>query len=165
MKRIVIVRHAKSVPYGYDDDFHRDLKDPRGFNDAEKVSSELKKQGILPGLMVSSPALRALKTARIFAGTFAYPAEEIQQEDDLYEGISTHEFVERLHSFSDTLTTVYFFGHNPTVYYLIHGLAPSFKECVPTSSSVVIDFQGDSWETIVPGSGKVFLQLIPRMIT
>jgi phosphohistidine phosphatase len=164
MKRIVIVRHAKSVSYGYDDDFNRDLKDPRGFKDAEKVSRELKKQGILPDLMVSSPALRALTTTRIFADMFAYPKEKIQREDDLYEGISTHEFVERLHSLADQLMVVYFFGHNPTIYYLIRGLAPSFNECVPTSSSVVIDFQEDSWETIVPGSGKVFLQLIPRRI-
>ncbi len=41
MKRVIIVRHAKSVPYGYDDDFHRDLTD-RGIHDAEKISSKLK---------------------------------------------------------------------------------------------------------------------------
>jgi len=164
MKRIVIVRHAKSVPYGYDDDFNRDLKEPRGFTDAQKVSRELQKQQILPDLMVSSPALRARKTAHIFAETFACPAEKIQLEDDLYEGISTHEFVERLHSLPDQHTTVYFFGHNPTLYYLIRGLAPSFNDCVPTSSSVIIDFKEDTWKTVALGSGLVTLQLIPRML-
>lgn len=27
MKRVIIVRHGKAVPYGYDDDFNRDLQD------------------------------------------------------------------------------------------------------------------------------------------
>ena len=41
MKRVVIVRHAKSEPYGYDNDFYRDLTD-RGESDAEKISEKLK---------------------------------------------------------------------------------------------------------------------------
>ena len=63
MKRVIIVRHAKSVPYGYDDDFNRDLKYPRGFSDAAKVSGEFRKQQVFPDLIISSPAKRALKTA------------------------------------------------------------------------------------------------------
>ena len=45
MKRVVIVRHAKSVPYGYDDDFNRGLKD-RGHNDAGIISDKLKEEDI-----------------------------------------------------------------------------------------------------------------------
>ena len=45
MKQIVIVRHAKAVPYGYEDDFNRDLTE-RGVNDATKISAELKQRGI-----------------------------------------------------------------------------------------------------------------------
>ena len=37
MKRVVIVRHAKSVPYGYEDDFNRYLTE-RGEKDAAKIS-------------------------------------------------------------------------------------------------------------------------------
>ena len=47
MKRVVIVPHGKAVPYGYEDDFTRDLRD-RGKNDAELVSQELKKQNVIP---------------------------------------------------------------------------------------------------------------------
>lgn len=65
MKRVVIVRHAKSVPYGYDDDFHRDLTE-RGLLDAEKISSQLKDRGIIPDLVMASPATRTMHTATIF---------------------------------------------------------------------------------------------------
>ena len=71
MKRVIIVRHAKSVPYGYEDDFNRDLRD-RGKNDSKLVSTELKNQNISPELMVSSPAKRAIKTARIFAENLGF---------------------------------------------------------------------------------------------
>lgn len=69
MKQIVIVRHAKAVPYGYEDDFNRDLTE-RGINDATKISSELKQRGINADIMVSSPAKRALKTAHILQKTW-----------------------------------------------------------------------------------------------
>ena len=36
MKQIVIVRHAKAVPYGYEDDFNRDLTE-RGFQVQQNV--------------------------------------------------------------------------------------------------------------------------------
>jgi phosphohistidine phosphatase len=69
MKRVVLVRHAKAVAYGYEDDFNRDLRDS-GVIDAQRVSNELKARGVFPDKIISSPALRALKTARIFAETF-----------------------------------------------------------------------------------------------
>ncbi|MBN1821324.1 MAG: histidine phosphatase family protein [Prolixibacteraceae bacterium] len=162
MKRVVIVRHAKSVPYGYDDDFHRDLKEPRGYNDAKKVSEELRNYDVLPDLIISSPAKRALKTARIFAETFEFPEKKIQLLEDLYDGISTHELVELLNGLENNLNSVFIFGHNPTIYYLIKGLAPRFNEDIPTSSSVSIEFKCDNWKELTSGSGTVAFQLMPR---
>ena len=65
MKRVVIVRHAKSEPYGYDNDFYRDLTD-RGESDAEKISEKLQGLEIKPNLVIASPATRAIHTATIF---------------------------------------------------------------------------------------------------
>ena len=82
MKRVVIVRHGKAVPYGYEDDFNRDLQE-RGKNDADLVSSELMKRGVQPDLIISSPAKRALKTARIFADNLNYNRADIKEEQDI----------------------------------------------------------------------------------
>lgn len=164
MKRVVIVRHAKAVPYGYDDDFNRDLNDPRGPHDAKKVSSELRNYGILPDLILSSPAKRALKTAEIFADTFEYPQDRIKIEKKLYHGISANEFVHMLKDLPDEMKTVYLFGHNPAVAYLIKELAPMFNEEVATCSSVVVEFQAEDWKSVKTGSGIFALHLFPRMI-
>ena len=93
MKRVVIVRHGKAVPYGYDDDFSRDLRD-RGKSDAKLISSELNEQGIFPDLIISSEAKRALKTARIFAENLNYKKRNIVENPDIYGGLTTSEFLD-----------------------------------------------------------------------
>lgn len=164
MKRVILVRHAKAVPYGYDDDFSRDLKNPRGLNDARKVGFGLREYSVIPDLMISSPARRALKTAKIFAEVLNYPSGNIRCEDDLYEGISTHEFIEKMNNLADELNVVFVFGHNPTLYYIIKGLAPSFNEEMPTCSTVAIEFKVKSWKEVAAGGGDFVFQLTPSMI-
>ncbi len=162
MKHLVIVRHAKSVPYGYDEDFHRDLK-KRGETDSVLVSKKLKELNFLPGLIISSPALRAKRTAKIFADTFGYASERIQIIEDLYEGVSTQEFVEILKELPDENKVVYVFGHNPTVYYLVNSLLDKFYDDMPTTSSVGIGFNVDSWSEVGLKSGKKLFHYTPKM--
>jgi phosphohistidine phosphatase len=70
MKRVILVRHAKSVSYGYDQDYDRTLTD-RGEDDAYKISRELKNLKIKPDLFIASPAVRTTQTARIYADALA----------------------------------------------------------------------------------------------
>jgi len=121
MKRVVIVRHAKSVPYGYEDDFTRDLTD-RGKNDANLVSSELMKNGVKPDLLISSPAKRALKTARIFADNLEFDRSQIEEIKDIYDGLTTSEFLELIQTLPDDAGTVFFFGHNPGFHFFVNKL-------------------------------------------
>ena len=162
MKRVIIVRHAKSVPYGYDDDFNRDLKD-RGKKDAEKISSELYKQGIKPDAFVSSPAKRALKTARIFAENLHFNKSDIRQVEDIYEGLTTSEFLGLIQELPETVNTVCFFGHNPDFYNYVSNLLEYFRDEMPTCSTVAIDFPVDSWKNVSARTGKKAFHLVPRM--
>ena len=162
MKRLVIVRHAKSVPYGYDDDFNRDLRD-RGKNDAKLVSDELRKRNVLPEVMISSPAKRAIKTARIFAGNLGFEEGQIQEVEEIYEGLTTSEFVELVREIPDTIQTAFVFGHNPGFYYFVNNLLEEFRDEMPTTSTVGIDFDVDSWKKVEARTGKKAFQLIPKM--
>lgn len=162
MKRVIIVRHAKAVPYGYDDDFNRYLRD-RGINDAVKISEQIKKLNILPGILISSPALRALKTAQIFAETFHYPENNILKIDNLYGGISTDEFIDIIHTLPEEIDTVFFFGHNPTFYYLVNNMLNFFDGDMPTCSTVSITYDTDDWKEVQARQGKKEIHLVPRM--
>ncbi len=161
MKRVIIVRHAKSVPFGYDDDFNRDLMD-RGISDADKISLRLKEMGITPDLAIASPATRTMHTARIFCNNLGYDLESIRKERDFYEGMTTHDFIDLVQQFPENVQTVFVFGHNPTVYYLVYNLVKYFNADMPTCSTVALDFDVQTWKEVSARGGKLAFQLVPK---
>ncbi len=163
MKRVVLVRHAKAVQWGYEDDFNRGLTD-RGEKDASRVSNYLKSIGIIPDRMISSPALRAWHTARIFAENLSYPETKIIQNHDLYPGVATAELMELIHVFPEESGCVFLFGHNPSFEFNAQGLSLDFNGDLPTSSAVVIDFGEKSWKNIKARSGSLFSHVSPRTL-
>lgn len=163
MKRVIIVRHAKAVPYGYDDDIERDLAE-RGEKDADHISKQLANQKITPDLFISSPANRAKQTAEIFAGNLNYPLDRIRYEKKLFTGKSPENFLKMLQDLEEEFNTVFVFGHNPSVYYYMNHLLRHFVEDVPTCSTVAIDFEVSSWKELSERSGDLGLRLIPDML-
>ncbi len=161
MKRVIIVRHAKSVHFGYDDDFHRDLTD-RGIDDAERISMNLKDLNIMPDLIITSPATRTLHTAEIYCSNLNFNIDDIRLEEDLYEGISTQEFVDMLQELPDAIETVFVFGHNPTVYYLVYNMVKHFTSDMPTCSTVCLDFKVDQWAKVAAREAKIAFHLTPK---
>jgi len=161
MKQLVLIRHAKAVPYGYDNDFERELTE-RGISDAGKVALKLKEMGILPDLVVSSPATRAMATARIISEKNGYPLERIEENDELYEGLTTSGLLAMLGFVPDTTNTVFVFGHNPSIYYYAVTLAPDFNEELPTCGTVGIRFHVDSWTKVEVRRGVKWFFLYPK---
>ena len=160
MKRVIIVRHAKAVPYGYDNDIERNLTE-RGEEDADLISSELLKLKVSPDLIISSPAKRARKTAEIFARNLNYPKDTIRFEKKLFSGKTPENFLIMLKEIEDKHNTVFVFGHNPTVFYYLNYLLRNFTDDVPTCSTVAIDFKVNSWEAIEAKTGDMGLRIVP----
>jgi phosphohistidine phosphatase len=161
MKRVIIVRHAKAVPYGYDDDFTRDLTD-RGVNDAQRVGKELKKMGITPDTMISSTANRAIQTALIFAENLDFNKKRIVEIENIYHGLTTSEFLRMIKELPDNVQTAFFFGHNPGFHYFVNNLLEYFRDEMPTCSTVAIDFNVDSWKKVAARTGKKAFHLVPK---
>jgi phosphohistidine phosphatase len=163
MKRVVIVRHAKSVPYGYEDDFNRDLTD-RGKNDANLVSKEIAKREISPDIVISSPAKRALKTARIFADNLEFERNKIREIKGIYDGLTTSEFLELIQSLPDDAGTVFFFGHNPGFHYFANNLLKVSVNEMPTCAAVGIDFSVNEWKKAEARTGDLAFRITPKML-
>ncbi len=82
MKKLLLIRHAKAThDTGYED-FERPLK-KSGLADAAMIAARLKADGIIPQLIVTSPALRAQSTANVMAGhlSLAQPQTEMKIYD------------------------------------------------------------------------------------
>jgi phosphohistidine phosphatase len=161
MKRLVLVRHAKSIHWGYDDDFNRELTE-RGVIDAGKVSSQIKTLGILPDGMISSPASRAFSTAVIFAGCLNFPEVNIIRENEMYHGMTTGELLNLIHGLPSKAECVFLFGHNPSFEFYARGLCESFDSDMPTGSAVIIDFKINEWKDIKARTGTLYKQINPK---
>lgn len=163
MKRVIIVRHAKAVPYGYDDDFRRDLTE-RGISDAHKISNILKQRGIFADVVIASPSTRTMHTATIFCKNLGFLSENIRQEEVLYHGLTTQDFINLLQELPESAQTVIIFGHNPTVHYLVNNLVNYFNSDMPTCSTVAIDFPIEKWTDLSARQGIVAFQYIPKLM-
>jgi phosphohistidine phosphatase len=162
MKRVVIVRHAKAVPHGYDEDFHRELRES-GKIDADLISRELKNQKISPDIMISSPANRALTTAEIFAENLGYERSNIRKVEDIYEGLTGSEFLEMIHTLPKDSKTAFFFGHNPDFHLFVQFLLTRFNQEMPTCATVGIDFDVQQWDHVMPRTGILAFRFVPNM--
>lgn len=162
MKRVVIVRHAKAVPHGYEDDFNRELRES-GRIDANLISRELKRQNITADTIISSTAKRALATAEIFAGNLGFNSKNIRKTGDIYEGLTESEFLELIQTLPKESKTAFFFGHNPDFHQYVQYLMTRFNQEMPTCATVGIDFDVDQWSKIMPRTGILAFRFIPNM--
>ncbi len=162
MKRLTLVRHAKS-DWGDPDlaDFDRPLNG-RGRRNAPEMAARLAEAGLRPTLMLTSPALRALATARAFAKALDYPASRIRQADEAYLA-TPGTLLELVRTLGGRARHVMLFGHNPG----ISGFAAllsgddSLGE-VPTTAVVSLEVDLHAWRDLEPGAARRALYDFPK---
>lgn len=162
MKRLILVRHAKTEVIRYDiTDYQRSLKE-RGINDSKLIANKLLLKDIIPDLIISSPANRAIETTLLFADILKYPTEMIEKIDDLYDGFTTNEFLGMLDQLGKEHETVMIVGHNPSIEYLAFNLTEEFYEAVPTCTVIGIEFDVAEWANIEARTGKLSFYEYPK---
>ncbi len=162
MKTIYLVRHAKSSwRHREMRDFERPLK-KRGLNDALTMSSHLQEKGEIPQHVISSPAMRALQTAKIFTDTLSYPTDQIEENRSIY-GASRSEILAVVMSMDNSIDSAMVFGHEPTMSYFTEFLTGKYIEKFSTAAVAKIQFDINSWDRISEGTGKLLFFIYPRM--
>ena len=173
MKQLVLVRHAKSSWNNTDlADFDRPLSS-RGKRDAPEMAERLKLWGLKPDLILSSPAKRARKTAKIVAEVLDYPNQAIGWDSRLYlQGVRS--LLAVLAETDSSRDVVLLVGHNPDLTELAERLTgdaldgrqrtedggQSFPSSVfrlpseiPTAGVVSIRLNGESWLDLAETGG------------
>ncbi len=97
-------------------------------------------------LILSSPARRALETARIIARKLDYKPKRIRVEDRLYPG-QVDELLNMIHTLDERLECVMVVGHNPALEELAHHLSETITH-LPTCAVAELAFKAKSWSTI-----------------
>jgi phosphohistidine phosphatase len=146
MKTIYLIRHAKSDWSADVDDFDRPLND-RGKRDAPVMARRLKLRHVDLDAFVSSPAKRALKTAKIFAAEFSLQHEQIVQIPELYMAPAAT-FYSVLESLENSLNSVLIFSHNNGITEFANSLGIARIDNMPTCSVFAFTVEAESWVQI-----------------
>lgn len=161
MKRLYLIRHAKSSWSHPDlDDFDRPLN-KRGKVDCPEMAARLGRAGIRPDLIVASPAKRAKKTAIFMAKGTGYNKKNIDYYDELYLGsLSYHlQLIGELFGKVDVLFLV---GHNYTMTELGEYLTGSYLGNVPTCGIVGVEYAEQNGFTSKAGAGRLLFFDFPK---
>lgn len=161
MKNLILIRHAKS---SWKDPTLSDRDRPlnsRGKRDAPAIGALLKKSRLAPDLILSSPALRARKTARKIARQVGFDPERIVVRDEIYlQDISS--LLGVIADLDDRHGRVYLVGHNPELTDLANQLTGADIENIPTCGVVSVEFANDSWRECAWMKGRLVLFLRPE---
>ncbi len=161
MRILTIIRHAKSSweQTGLHD-FERPLNE-RGRRDAPVMAARLKQAAAIPELLVSSPALRAITTARTFADGLDIPTPAIQLQARIYEA-SVTTLLQIVRELDDQFTHVAIFGHNPGLSALASQLALCDFDELPTCGMAQIALPAEHWREVSARSGQLRYSSWPK---
>lgn len=145
MKTLILVRHAKSSWENKSaSDFDR-LLNERGKRDAPFMADILKKKKAKIDLILTSPAIRALTTAKIFAKELDIAEKEIVADKNIYEA-GRKDLLKILLKTNDSFESLMLFGHNPGLTYLSNYLCNFETDNIPTCGIVCMQLDFDSWK-------------------
>jgi len=149
MKKLLIMRHAKSSWKDSDlVDQERPLK-KRGLKDSAYIGKVLKNKELIPDKIISSNAVRAADTAAIVADKCGYK-KKIDYTDKLYM-VESGAILELIHGQPDSIKVLMVIGHNPGMEALVQVLS---RKVESLSTASVAYFQADikSWKDLKQGT-------------
>jgi phosphohistidine phosphatase len=145
-KSLFIIRHAKS---SWDDlsqkDFDRPLND-RGKKDAPAMAKRIhKEKDVELDAIISSPAKRALTTAKFFAEEFGIKKKNVIEWPELYEA-SINKFYDAVANLDDNYMSVALFSHNPGITAFVNELTNTHVDDMPTCAVFAVHIKTNRWK-------------------
>jgi phosphohistidine phosphatase len=161
MKKLIFVRHGKAEDGSPEiSDFERSLT-LKGKFISKLMAKKLREKEKSPGVIVSSPAFRALETALIFAGEFGINSDDLILNSSIYYKMSPLNLSAILSSINKEVELVTIFGHNPSFTQIANNLSKDGCDFIPKSGIVCISFNITTWSDIGPDNGKTVYFLKP----
>jgi len=161
MKTLYLVRHAKSSwKHPELDDFERPLN-KRGKRDAPRMGQFLMNKGIIPDIIISSPALRALMTTKIISDILSYPKNQVTYFDDIYEADISSLF-KILSKVKSKYNSAMMVGHNPGMTTIANALTNTRIDNIPTCGVFCTELDISSWQEISENCGELIFFKYPK---
>ena len=156
-----MLRHAKS---SWEDpslaDFDRPLNE-RGLKAAPRIGGFMRRSGLIPDCIISSPAVRARETARLVKESGAFEVD-LTLDDRIYEA-SANALRQVAAEADDACSTVMLVGHNPGMEHFVRYLTGQIVS-MRTAAVAVIDLDIERWADVNEGTGSLSALHEPKNI-
>lgn len=168
MKRLTLLRHAKSGDDGsVARDFERPLN-PKGRRAARAIGRHMRDQALRFDAVLASPATRVAETLQEVEAGYGGDLGP-QWERRLYLATSD-ELLDLVHEAPDNADSLLLVGHNPGLEQLVLTLVPQgaagargeVEVKYPTASLAEILFAVDHWRDVALGKGDLVRFVRPR---
>ena len=148
---------ARRAPPGTGD--HERPLSEGGERDARRTGRRLREEGLVPGLVLSSTAVRALSTARLAAEAGGFE-EAVEAVDELY-GADPEACLELVRRRGGSHERVMIVGHNPAFQSLVRA-AGDGVEGMPAGAVAVVAADVEAWEELAMDACFLARVLAPR---
>ncbi len=143
---LLILRHAKSSWHDHTlSDRERPLN-KRGKSDAPMMGERLESSGYHCELLLSSPAVRALSTAKAVAKEIGYSKKKILIEELLYMA-DIEDYLDVISQIDERVKHLMIVSHNPGSEELVEYLTFEQFDKFPTAAYALLEIDG-SWSKI-----------------
>jgi len=161
VKKLCLIRHAKSSWDNPAIEDHERPLDPRGEADAALMGGFLAKKQLKPDIILASNATRAVDTARIIAEQVGVGSDKIDSEEQIYDA-GVEDLLAMIQDLPSDYQTVFLVGHNPGLTWLANYLAEDHLINLPTCGAYCVAFDTDSWANIKTVEGKTLFFESPK---
>jgi phosphohistidine phosphatase len=161
MAVLLVMRHAKSDwSAAFEDDHERPLA-PRGVKAAMRMGRFLTDSGLAPGLVLTSTAVRAIRTAELAveAGGWTCPISSTSVFYGADPGAVVSEVVDR-----DPPDRLLIVGHEPTWSELVSVLIGGGGIRMPTAAIACVEFGEGPWRDALSSRGRLRWLITPRLL-
>jgi len=170
MRRLMLLRHAKSDWSQAGGGDHERPLNARGRDAAPKIGAYLAHARIVPDLVLCSTAERTRQTCELVTAAFEKTLR-IRFEDELYLA-EPETIIGLVRAAPDKVQTLLIIGHNPGIHQaatdLTGGGKVQARELLaakfPTAALAIIDFATDDWSDIGLHAGKLDRFITPRLL-
>src|SRR5579872_1788288 len=168
MKRLAVLRHAKSSWDQADlEDINRPLNE-RGWKAARKIGNALERRGLDFDSVLASPAARVRETIDAVRERFKLEAP-VQFEPRIYLA-EVEQLLEIVRDLPETVQRPLLVGHNPGLERLVSLLTIDDEEHLrqrvahkfPTGAFALVELPQDRWKKIEPRTGRMIELILPH---
>ncbi len=143
-------------------DFDRPLT-TNGIALTGKVIRYLSEQGCIPDLIISSPAVRALETARLVAEGLDITPGQVQVQRIIYDA-DRDDLEELWYDIPLTADTLLLVGHNPGLTDFVNLFLDVPVGSLPTSGLVCLGSDIKEWDRIMEKEAKLHFIFFPELM-